>query len=442
MADGEGIPSTSTSRCRAILRAIFDAAVVAAHPAQFLSPALPPPPENGRLILLAAGKAAGSMVTAAEAHYLDHVGIGRDQLLGHGVTRVGYACPTRAIPLIEAGHPIPDEASVEAGAQALSLARIAGANDMVLVLLSGGASANWLAPAGALTLADKRAITRGLLRSGAPIDEMNVVRKHLSLIKGGRLAQAAWPAPLVTLAVSDVPGDDPSAIGSGPTVPDISTLADARAIVAHYRLALPASAVSLLDDPSMETPKPGDAVFARSEFRILARPIDALKAAAHSAGAAGYRPLILGADIQGEARAIAARHAALAVEAANGGERIAIISGGELTVTLKGNGKGGPNQEYALALALALQGHPAISALAGDTDGTDGGGGLPSDPAGALIFPDTLARAQAAGVDAARHLADNDSTSFFARLGDLLTPGPTLTNVNDCRVILIEPKPT
>jgi hydroxypyruvate reductase len=429
------------SRQRAILTAIFEAAVAAAHPAQFLKEALPPPPANGRLIILAAGKAAGSMVQAAESHYLDELGLPAGRVSGHAVARIGYGAPTRAVPLVEAGHPVPDGASLEAGERALALARSATADDVVLVLLSGGASANWIAPADGLTLEGKREVNRSLLRSGAPIGEMNIVRKHLSRIKGGRLALAAFPARLVTLAISDVPGDAPSAIGSGPTVPDGSTLAEARAIVSRYGLSLPDAARRLLDDPAMETPKPRNPAFSGSEYRILARPADAMAAAARQAEMAGYRPVMLGADIEGEAREVAAHHARLALEAAARGESVAIISGGELTVTLRGNGKGGPNQEYALALACALGGQPGISALAGDTDGTDGGGGLASDPAGALVLPDSLLRAAALGLDPSAHLANNDTTAFFAALDDLLTPGPTLTNVNDCRVILVEPAP-
>jgi hydroxypyruvate reductase len=424
---------------RATLTAIFQAAVAAAHPAQFLKAALPMSPSRGRLIILAAGKAAGSMVQVAEGNYLDELGLPASALVGHAVARTGYGAPTRAVPLIQAGHPVPDGASLEAGRRALELARGATADDLVLVLLSGGASANWIAPAGALTLDEKRQINRALLRSGAPIGEMNVVRKHLSRIKGGRLALAAHPARLVTLAISDVPGDAPSAVGSGPTVADESTLSDARAIVDRYGLALPEAAAELLRDPAMETPKPDHPAFANSDYHILARPSDAMAAAARQAEIAGYRTIMLGADVEGEARKVAAHHAGLALDAARRGERVAIISGGELTVTLQGQGKGGPNQEYALALALALQGHPAICALAGDTDGTDGGGGLASDPAGAFVLPDTLARAKALGLDAAAFLADNDTTAFFAALDDLLTPGPTLTNVNDCRVILVGP---
>ena len=431
-------PAAQIARMREAARAVFDAAVARAHPAGCLAPHLPPAPANGRLILLAAGKAAGSMTVLAEAHYLDS-GFPPERLLGHAVARHGYELPTRHVPMVAAGHPVPDEGSVRSAERALALAASAGEGDLVLVLLSGGGSANWVAPAGALTLAEKQAVTRSLLRSGAPIGEMNIVRKRLSRIKGGRLALAAAPARLLTLAISDVPGDEPAAIASGPTVPDPSTTEQARAIVARYGLSLPAAARELLDDDGNETPKPGHPAFARSEFRIVAKPADALAAARAAAEAAGYAVHDLGPDVEGEAREVAARHAGLARALKAEGRRAAILSGGELTVTLRGNGRGGPNQEYALALALALRAETGIVALSGDTDGTDGGGGEASDPAGAVIDATTLARAQALGLDPARSLADNDSTGFFEGLGDLLGTGPTMTNVNDCRVILIEP---
>jgi glycerate 2-kinase len=423
---------------RVICRAVFDAAVARAHPAGCLPAHLPPAPASGRLILLAAGKAAGSMTALAEAHYLDG-GLPPERLVGHAVARHGYETTTRHIPMVAAGHPVPDQGSMDSAARALELAACATAEDFVLVLLSGGGSANWVAPAGALTLAEKQAVNKALLRSGAPIGEMNVVRKRLSRIKGGRLALAAAPARLLTLAVSDVPRDDPTAIASGPTVPDPSTLEEARAIVARYRLALPPAAEALLADPASETPKQGHPAFAGSEYRIVARPADAIAAAVRAAAEAGYEPIDLGPDLEGEAREVAAvqaRHA-LALKAA--GRRAAIISGGELTVTIAGDGRGGPNQEFALALALALDGAPGITALSGDTDGTDGGGGEATDPAGALIDETTLARARALGLDPAQSLRQNDSTGFFGPLGDLLETGPTLTNVNDCRVILIDP---
>ncbi len=425
-------------RMRATARAVFDAAVARAHPSGCLPAHLPPMPATGRLILLAAGKAAGSMTALAEAHYLDG-GVPPERLLGHAVARHGYETTTRHIPMVAAGHPVPDQGSIDSAARALNLASSATADDLVLVLLSGGGSANWVAPAGALTLAEKQAVNKALLRSGAPIGEMNIVRKRLSRIKGGRLALAAAPARLLTLAISDVPADEPTAIASGPTVPDPTTMAQARAIVARYRLDLPAAAKALLDDEASETPKPGHPAFARSEFRIIARPAESIAAAHAAAVAAGYEVHDLGADLEGEARDVAARHAELALSLKRAGRRAAILSGGELTVTLRGQGRGGPNQEYALALAIALGGEPGIVALSGDTDGTDGGGGEASDPAGAVIDATTLARAVALGLDPARSLAENDSTGFFEPLGDLLRTGPTLTNVNDCRVILIEP---
>ncbi len=271
---------------RVLLESLFRAAVEAAHPAAVLPPNLPEPPPRGRLIILAAGKAAGSMTEIAERHYLDRLPRGR--LAGLAVTRHGYGRPTRGIPVIEAGHPVPDAAGISATKRALALADAADADDLVLVLLSGGASANWIAPAAGLTLEEKQAVTRALLRSGAAIGEMNAVRKHLSRIKGGRLAARAHPAQLVTLAISDVPGDDPAVIGSGPTVPDPTTLAEARAIVSRYRLDFPDAVTRALDDPGNETPKPGDKVFAGSSYRIVARPADALQAAAMRASAAGY----------------------------------------------------------------------------------------------------------------------------------------------------------
>ena len=429
---------TTIETMRATARTIFDAAVARAHPSGCLPRHLPSAPATGRLILLAAGKAAGSMAALAEAHYLDQ-GFPRERLFGHAVARHGYTAPTRHIPMVAAGHPVPDQGSIDSADRALALATSATEGDLVLVLLSGGGSANWVAPAGGLTLAEKQAVNKALLRSGAPIGEMNIVRKRLSRIKGGRLALAAAPARVHTHANSDVPGDEPAAIASGPTVADPSTTAEARAIVARYGLDLPPAARNLLDDPANETPKPGHPAFANTEFRIFARPADGMTAARAAAEAAGYAVHDLGADLEGEARDVAAAHADLARRLKREGKRAAILSGGELTVTLRGSGRGGPNQEYALALAIALAGEPGIVALAGDTDGTDGGGGEATDPAGAVVDPQTLARAAAIGLDPARSLADNDSTGFFEALGDLLQPGPTLTNVNDCRVILIEP---
>lgn len=424
---------------RKVARTIFDAAVARAHPSSWLAGHLPKPPPSGRLILLAAGKAAGSMTALAEAHYLDTLGLAPERLLGHAVARHGYETTTRHIPMVAAGHPVPDEGSIASAERALALAQEATADDLVLVLLSGGGSANWVAPAGTLTLAEKQAVNKALLRSGAPIGEMNIVRKRLSRIKGGRLALAAAPARLLTIAVSDVPHDDPAAIASGPTVPDPSTMADARAIVARYGLKLPPAAEALLADDTNETPKPGHPAFADSDYRIVARPADAIAAAVAAARAAGYEPIDLGPDLEGEAREVAQGQARQALALKAEGRRAALISGGELTVTIAGKGRGGPNQEFALALAIALASEPGIVALIGDTDGTDGGGGEASDPAGAIIDETTLARARALGLDPAQSLRDNDSTGFFEGLGDLLRTGPTLTNVNDCRVILIDP---
>src|ERR1700722_724612 len=283
---------------RELLESLFRTAVAAAHPSQCLPPNLPEPPLSGRLIVLAAGKAAGSMTQAAEQHYLGRVA--EDRLAGIAVPRHGYGRPTQHIPIVEAGHPVPDEAGLKGTERALALAQAAGAGDLVLVLLSGGASANWIAPAADITLAEKQAVTRALLRSGAAIGDMNTLRKHLSRIKGGRLARLAYPAKLVTLSISDVPGDDPSVIGSGPTVPDPTTLEDARAIVARFRLDLPATVIEALDDPENETPKPGDKIFAGSDYRIVARPADALRAAQARATPAGLQSEGPGDRRQGE----------------------------------------------------------------------------------------------------------------------------------------------
>ena len=423
---------------REFLEGLCRTAIAAAHPATCLSDHLPLAPGEGRLIILAAGKAAGSMTEIAERHYVERERLPENRLAGLAVTRHGYGRPTRCIPVIEAGHPMPDEAGLAATNQVLALADAATAEDLVLVLVSGGASANWIAPAAGLDLAEKRTVTQALLRSGASIGEINAVRKHLSRIKGGRLAARAHPARLVTLAISDVPGDDPAVIGSGPTVPDPTTLAEARAIVMHHRLDLPDAVARALADPANETPKPDDPRFATTEFRLIARPADAFAAAEKAVRAAGYDCVLLGDRVEGEAREIAAAHARLALDLQAHHRRVVILSGGELTVTIRGRGRGGPNQEYALALALALEGTSGIAGLACDTDGTDGGSGLTDDPAGAYIDSATVPRASALGLDPAAFLANNDSTGFFARLGELVTPGPTFTNVNDFRAILVD----
>ena len=412
-------------------------AVAAAHPKTCLPPLLPPPPAD-RLILLAAGKAAGSMAETAEAHYRDQLRIAAERLSGVAVARHGYGRHLRRVRMIEAGHPVPDAAGLEGAELAIKLADGATADDLVLVLMSGGASANWIAPANGVSFADKQAVTRALLRSGANIGEINTVRKHLSRIKGGRLARHAFPAKLVTIAISDVPGDDPAVIGSGPTVPDPSTLEQARAIVAKYKLNVPQTVIAALNDSANESPKPGDAAFAGSTFALAARPADSLRAAEAAVHAAGYECVTLGDQLEGEARAVATTHAQLARDLRAQNKRAVILSGGELTVTIRGKGRGGPNQEYALALAIALSGMPAVAAMAGDTDGTDGGNGLATDPAGAFCDGETTARAKALGLDPAAFLADNNSTGFFEALGDLVVPGPTYTNVNDFRAIVVD----
>jgi glycerate 2-kinase len=422
---------------RPLLRTIFDAAVAAAHPDIVLSAHLRPIPK-GRVICLAAGKAAGAMAAAAERYYLDQLGLAPERLSGFATTRHGHGVPTRRIKVIEAGHPVPDAAGLKGAEQSLQAAGSAGADDLLLVLLSGGGSANWIAPVEGVSFAQKQQVTRALLRSGAPIGEVNTVRKHLSRIKGGRLARAGQKADIVTLAISDVPHDDPSAIASGPTVPDPTTLADARALVAKYRLEVDDAVRRALDDAGNESCKPGDAAFARTQFELIARPKASLDAAIRLAADAGYTIIDLGADLEGEARDVAADHARLALKARSEGKRVAIISGGELTVTVRGNGRGGPNQEYALALVDLFRNTSGISALAGDTDGADGGAGSATDPAGAIIDQTTFARMASLGLDPKAYLANNDASAFFAATGDLLQTGPTLTNVNDVRVILVD----
>jgi glycerate 2-kinase len=423
---------------RPLLRAIYDAAVARAHPDVVLGRHLRPVPK-GRVICLAAGKGAAAMAAAAERHYLDALELEPSRLLGIATTRHGHGVPTRRIRVVEAGHPVPDEAGLQGAADTLTLAQQATADDLLLVLISGGGSANWIAPADGITFAQKQQVNRALLRSGAPIGEMNIVRKHLSRIKGGRLARAGQRAEIVTLAISDVPHDDPSAIASGPTVPDPTTLADAQGIVAKYNLSIDDAVRRALEDPMNESCKPGDAAFARAQFELIAKPMASLEAAVKIAEDAGYEVVALGADLEGEAREVAAEHARLALKARSEGKRLAILSGGELTVTVRGNGRGGPNQEYALALAALLKDLPGVAALAGDTDGADGGAGSATDPAGAMIDASTFAKMKSLGLDPKAYLDNNDATAFFTKTGDLLLTGPTLTNVNDIRVILVEP---
>ncbi|MEN3810534.1 glycerate kinase [Chromobacterium piscinae] len=410
------------------LRRLFDAAVASAMP-QRLADHLPPPPK-GRVVVVGAGKAAAEMARVLEQAW-------PGELSGVVVTRYGHAAPTERITVLEASHPIPDAAGCVAAERILRAVQGLSEDDLVICLLSGGGSALLTLPADGVSLEDKQEVSRQLLACGAGIDEMNAVRKHLSAIKGGRLALACAPAKLVTLAISDVVGDDPAVIASGPTVADPSTYADARAVIAKYGLALPPALTALLEAEPDETPKPGDARLAHAEYRLIATPQLALQAAAEEAKRMGLNVLLLGDSIEGEAREAAKVHAGIARQIAAHGAPVArpalILSGGETTVTLKGRGRGGRNSEFLLSLAIALSGLPGVYALAADTDGIDGS----EDNAGALMAPDTLARAAALGVDAGARLADNDGYGFFAALGDLLITGPTHTNVNDFRAILL-----
>jgi hydroxypyruvate reductase len=416
------------------LRRLLAAALGAADPAKTLPTHLPPPP-RGRTLVVGAGKAAAKMAQAVEDHW-------RGALSGLVVTRYGHALPCRKIEVVEAAHPVPDEAGVAAAGRILELVRGLSGDDLALCLLSGGASALLTLPAPGIALADKQALTRALLRSGATIGEINTVRKHLSAIKGGRLAAAASPARIASFAISDVPGDDPAVIGSGPTIADPTTFADARRILAQYGIVPPPAIAARLAAGADETPKPGDPRLAHASYELVATPRLALEAAAEAARASGVEPLILGDAIEGEARLVAQNQAALAREAARGALRHAgatlklpavLLSGGETTVTVKGKGRGGRNAEFLLALALALAGAPGIYALAADTDGIDG----TESNAGALIDPQTLARGAAKGLDLVACLAGNDAWSAFDALGDLLVTGPTFTNVNDFRAILV-----
>ena len=428
-----------------VLMALYEATVRAAHPSYCLAAHLPPPPPRGRIVILGAGKAAAAMAIAAEEHYAALGAL--DRLTGFVTAPYGYAAALpkqpAVIELASARHPTPDAGSVQAAERTLRLAGEAGPGDLVLVLLSGGASALWAAPAPGIDLEAKTALTRGLLKCGADIHEMNTVRRHISRIKGGRLRKAT-AAPMLTLAISDVPGDDPNTIGSGPTVPDASTLQDARAVLERRRpqmdklgLRVPPAVDAALGDTANETPKPDDPAFSTAAFRIIATPASALGAAVRLAREYGYEVVDLGDAVVGEARTIAAQHARLARDARARGRRTAIVSGGELSVTVRNaRGRGGRCQEYALALAVDLDGLEGVSALAADTDGIDGGEGRTTDPAGALITPATLQAAR--HLDARSFLDDNDATSFFEAAGGLIVRGPTHTNVNDFRVLLVD----
>jgi hydroxypyruvate reductase len=419
---------------RATLRGLFDAAVAAADAAHCLPAFLPAPPA-GRTVVVGAGKAAAAMARAVEDHWRGDA----ERLSGLVVTRYGHGLPTRRIEVVEASHPAPDAAGQVAAARILDAVRGLTADDLVLVLLSGGGSALLAAPLAGITLEQKRAVTKALLACGASIGEINCVRKHLSAIKGGRLALAAAPARVLTLAISDVPGDELSTIASGPTVPDPTSCADALEIVERYAIDLPPAARELLGSGAGETPQSGDLGFARCEAQVIVTAQAVLAAAADAARAQGLTPLVLGDAIEGEAREVARVLAGIALSCADHGVPLAgpcvLLSGGETTVTVRGKGRGGRNAEFLLGLALALNGHPRIHAIAGDTDGIDGS----EDNAGALVMADTMARAAAAGIDLRAHLTENDAYGVFAALGDLVVTGPTRTNVNDFRAILIEP---
>ncbi len=414
---------------RELLQRMFQAAIDAAQPALCLPPWLPAAP-TGRLVVIGAGKASAAMARAVEDHW-------PGPLSGLVVTRYGYSVPCSRIEIIEASHPVPDAASVTAAQRILDTVKGLTADDVVLCLISGGGSALLVAPIDGLSLDDKQAINRALLKSGASISEMNCVRRHLSAVKGGRLAAACHPAKVITLLISDVPGDRPMDIASGPTVADATTCADALAIVKRYGITLPAAALDALQSGRGESIKPGDARLAGSECHFVATPQMALEAAAKVARDAGVAVHILGDSIEGEALDVGKVIAGIALQVARHGQPFAapcvLLSGGETTVTVRGHGRGGRNVEFLLSLAIALDGYPSIHALAGDTDGVDG----LEEIAGAVMTPDTLARAWALGIKPRDALADNDGHGFFQALGDSVVTGPTLTNVNDFRAVFV-----
>jgi glycerate 2-kinase len=416
---------------RTLLRSLFDAAIAAADPARVLAHYLPPPP-RGRTIVIGAGKASASMAQAFEAAWpADYSGL--------VVTRYGYSVPTKKIDVIEAAHPVPDAAGLEGSRKLFERVKGLTADDLVICLISGGASALLPLPLDGLDLADEQALSQALLKSGATITEMNCVRRHLSGIKGGRLARACHPARLITLLISDIPGDNPADIGSGPTIADPTTCADALAILERYEINISPTVRSILESGRGESVKPGDPLLANSEARMITTPQMALDAAAKLAREKGLPAYVLSDRIEGESRDVGKMMAAIAMQVAGRNEPFnapcVILSGGETTVTVRGNGRGGRNVEFLLSLAITLDGHAGIHAIAGDTDGVDGA----EEIAGAYVGPDTLARAWAKGVKPPDALAANDGHGFFSALGDSVITGPTLTNVNDFRAILIAP---
>jgi glycerate-2-kinase len=423
------------ARARAALTKMFGAAVTAADPRAVLARHLPEPPKQGRVVVVGAGKSAAVMAAAVEAAWPEV------PLSGLVVTRYGHGYPTSRIEVAESSHPVPDAAGAAAAQRLLEKVRGLAPQDLVLFLVSGGGSSLITLPAPGLTLEELMAVNRALLASGATIHEMNCIRRHLSAISGGRLAAAAHPARVVTLAISDVPGDDPSVIASGPTVPDPTSFADARALVAHYRMELPEAVRRHMEAAAEETPKPGDPRLGTPDYRFIATPQMALEAAAVEARALGLTPLILGDALEGEAREIGKALAGIARGARTHGTPLpapcVLLSGGETTVTIgpEGAGRGGRNSECLLGLTVALDGAPGIWALMGDTDGIDGS----EENAGAVAGPGTLTRARAAGMDPRAVLARHDSHTLFAALGDLVVTGPTLTNVNDFRAVLVAP---
>lgn len=415
---------------RQFLLDLYSSAIAAVSAEKCLPEFLPPPPAKGRTLVIGAGKGAAAMAKVVEDHW-------QGELTGLVVTRYGHGADCRKIEVVEAAHPVPDEAGKQAAARILDMVQGLGKNDLVLCLISGGGSALLALPADGISLEQKQAINKALLKSGAAISEMNCVRKHLSAIKGGRLALACAPARVVTLLISDVPGDEPGIIASGPTLPDATTCAEALAILRKYEIAIPAEILQHLESGKGETPKPDDARFEGHRHHVIATAQEALEAAAATARAAGITPYILSDGIEGEARDVALVHAALAKQVAKHGQPFAkpcvLISGGETTVTVRGTGRGGRNAEFLLSLAVALDGHADIHAIACDTDGIDGS----EDNAGALYAPDSVNRAADKQIRARSLLENNDGYGFFSALDDLVVSGPTRTNVNDFRAILI-----